>query len=96
MKIITYPFIQISEWNSQKEDFVIEVREVTDGPKILKMMERKKVKTLQFQSRQAELINDCMCDWQEQVEREIEDSQLQSKVERKKGRKGSKSISFLS
>jgi len=75
MKIISYSFDQIESWNSDKKMFWFVYNQMeTKGTGAFKTKKPMR-KVCKFQSKQAELINDLMCDWWDELEYREEEKQ---------------------
>jgi len=72
LKIVTYPWDIVIDWHSQKQIFFLEVEDEIKEKSSIKLptfgRSKRKVPTKQyyFNSKQAELINDLICDWLEE------------------------------
>jgi len=80
MKIITYAFSELAVWDSVKGIFAFEVKESSSGG--LFKLKKKPNKNYQFKSDQADLINDLLCDWSNEVQ-PVKDEQRQRSASRK-------------
>jgi len=88
MKIVQHPFHQITAWNSDKDLFYFEVK-VEEKPKgglFSNVMKRVEKKSYQYRSKQAELMNDLMCDWSEKLEENNLEKMYQDEKKKKKGK----------
>jgi len=102
MKVITYPFDKLVDWNSQKQTFFMEIEDDTQRSKGLfstlekvgplkSLVSSKKISTRQiyYKSSQAELINDLICDWLEEYYQEKEQKVAYQQGREKRSKKKS-------
>jgi hypothetical protein len=88
VKIVSFTWDQIMQWDSDKQNFWIEIE--GDKPKgLFAKMKKVDNKVYTFKSNQSELINDMLCDWQGQMDKHNELENMH-KNEKHRGRRSMK------
>jgi len=92
MKIITHEFSSITNFGSDKNLFWLEV-EIEEKSKGVFSKAKSTKKTLHCVSKQAELMNDLVCDWVHEID-SMKDSERLHEIEKHRGKHKTKSVSL--